>query len=162
LAGRRGTQVMPNSNVMQLVRSLICIATFGSLATACTLSETPSSLISRQFVQSAGVSIDLATIVTGTWEKVCVLGPYSNSDTAKEVLGFEWDAEGKTTIQSNDGISLLLFVQKSKVIAHVEHPRSHGDFSNLTMQCYLKEKAKFAHDPKPSKGWPGLFPKNAG
>jgi hypothetical protein len=132
------------------------------LATAgCTEHDSTSSAIAKQFAQSKGTSIiNLAAAVPGTWEKVCVLGPYSNDNTARKTLGFEWSAETKTSIQTNEGIAVLLFVQDNKVVAFVEHPRNHGDFSNLTTQCFPKQKAQFFHDPQPTKGWPGLFPKN--
>jgi hypothetical protein len=89
-----------------------------------------------------------------------VLAPYSTNETAKKTLAFAWDAETKTSITTNESISLLLFLQENKVVAYVEHPRNRGDFSNLTAQCFPKEKSQFVHDQKPAKGWPGLFPKN--
>ncbi|MGB7815737.1 MAG: hypothetical protein WBL28_05235 [Methylotenera sp.] len=140
--------------------SRLFLASCISLAAAgCTATDASSS-IARQFAESKGTSVNLFTAVPGNWEKVCVLGPYSNNDIAKKTLGFEWSAETKTSIQTNEGISVLLFVQDNKVVSFVEHPRNHGDFSNLTTQCFLKQKAQFIHDPKPTKGWPGLFPKN--
>lgn len=120
-----------------------------------------SKNITRGFESSGGKSINLAEAVAGPWEKVCILGPYVNNDTAKTTLGFEWDVEAKTSITSNEGISLLLFLRDGKVIEYAEHPRNQGDFSNLTMKCFLKENAVFTQDPSPMKGWPGLFNKNA-
>jgi hypothetical protein len=138
-----------------IVASCILVAAVG-----CTALDSTSSAIAKQFAESKGSSVSLTTAVPGDWEKVCVLGPYSSNDTAKQTLGFEWNAEAKTSIQTNEGISLLLFVQDKQVVSYVEHPRNHGDFSNLTTQCFPREKAQFIHDPKPTKGWPGLFPKN--
>ena len=135
--------------------SCVCLAAVG-----CTSRDASSVAIAGQFDESKGTSVNLAAAVPGNWEKVCVLGPYSTNETAKKALGFEWSAESKTSITTNEGISLLLFVRENKVIAYVEHPRNHGDFSNLTAQCFPKEKAQFVHDPKPAKGWPGLLPKN--
>jgi len=147
--------------VHPMVSSRLLLASCACLATAgCTAQDSISSAIAKEFAESNGTSVNLATAVPGTWEKVCVLGPYSSNDTAKQTLGFEWDAEAKTSIQTNEGISVLLFVQETKVIAFIEHPRKYGDFSNLTAQCFPKHKAQFSHDSKPAKGWPGLFPKN--
>jgi hypothetical protein len=126
----------------------------------CTSRDASYLAIAGQFDESKGTSVSLAVAVPGNWEKICVLGPYSSNETAKKTLGFSWDAETKTSITTNEGISLLLFVQESKVTAYVEHPRNHGDFSNLTAQCFRKEQTEFVHDPKPAKGWPGLFAKN--
>jgi len=119
-----------------------------------------SKNIARDFESSSGKSVNLAEAVAGSWETVCILGPYMNNDTAKTTLGFEWDVESKTSITSNEGISLLLFVQDGKVIDYAEHPRNQGDFSNLTMKCFPKENAVFIQDPSPKKGWSGLFNKN--
>jgi hypothetical protein len=133
----------------------ICLILVG-----CVERNAVSSAIARQFAESKGTSVNLTTAVTVKWEKVCILGPYSNNNSAKRTLGFEWNAESKTSIRTNEGISLLLFVSENKVINYVEHKRCSGDFSNLTTQCFPKEGAQFVHDPKPAKGWPGLFAKN--
>ena len=146
---------MPHMCSRLIVASCILVAAVG-----CTARDSTSSEIARQFAESKGSSVSLTAAVPGAWEKVCVLGPYSNNETAKQTLGFEWDAETKTSIQTNDGISLLLFVQDNRLVSYVEHPRNHGDFSNLTTQCFPRQKAQFVHDPKPTNGWPGLFPKN--
>ena len=147
--------VMPHMPSRLIVTSCILVAAAG-----CTGHDSTSSAIARQFAESNGSSVSLTAAAPGAWEKVCVLGPYSNNDSAKQTLGFEWNAETRTSIQTNEGISLLLFVQDKEVVSYVEHPRNHGDFSNLTTQCFPREKAQFIHDPKPTKGWPGLFPKN--
>lgn len=119
-----------------------------------------SKNITRDLESSGGKSVNLAEAVAGPWEKVCILGPYTNNDHAKTTLGFEWDVESKTSITSNEGISLLLFLRDGKVTEYAEHSRSQGDFSNLTMKCFPKENAVFIQDPSPKKGWPGLFNKN--
>jgi hypothetical protein len=80
------------------IASCIWLATFG-----CTPHDSTSSAIAKQFAESKGASVNLSAAVLGTWEKVCVLGPYSNDDVAKKTLGFEWSAETKTSIQTNDG-----------------------------------------------------------
>ncbi|MES2355159.1 MAG: hypothetical protein V4568_12315 [Pseudomonadota bacterium] len=146
---------MPLMCIRLIIASCIWVAAVG-----CTAHDSTSAAIAKQFAESKDSSVSLTVAVPGAWEKVCVLGPYSNNDTAKQTLGFEWNAEAKTSIQTNEGISLLLFVQDKQVVSYVEHPRNHGDFSNLTTQCFSREKAQFIHDPKPTKGWPGLFPKN--
>jgi hypothetical protein len=146
---------MHHMNSRLFIIFYICLVLVG-----CVERDAVSSAIARQFAESKGTSVNLTTVVTGNWDKVCVLGPYSNNDSAKRTLGFEWNAESKTSIRTNEGISLLLFVSENKVISYVEHKRSSGDFSNLTTQCFPKEDAQFVHDPKPAKGWPGLFAKN--
>lgn len=126
--------------------------------------DSPTNGISKNiavgFESSGEKSVNLAEAVAGYWEKVCILGPYMNNDMAKTTLGFKWDVESKTSITSNEGVSLLLFVRDGKVIEYAEHPRNQGDFSNLTMRCFPKESTIFIQNPSPKKGWPGLFNKN--
>jgi hypothetical protein len=117
-----------------------------------------SSAISEQLARTGGRSVDLATVVKHSWDRVCILGPYSNNKIAQSTLGFEWDAELRTSIQFNEGISLLVFVSGQDVVAYVEHPRNMGDFSNLTARCFPRSNAQFNYDPHPKNGWPGLFP----
>ena len=72
--------------------------------------------------------IDLSIIGPASWERVCVLSPYTTNQTAEQVLGFKWDAESKTSIARRDGINVLVFVQTQQVVAYTEHPRNKGDF----------------------------------
>jgi hypothetical protein len=139
----------------------ILFALIACLTAACSSDSSTSAAIARQFSSSRNTSIDLAVAVPGAWEKVCVLGPYANNETARRTLGFEWDAEAKSSIRTNDGISLLLFVQGQTVVAYAEYPRHAGNFSNLSAQCFSQREAQFIHVQKPDKGWPGLFPRNA-
>ena len=146
---------MPHKDMRYLLLLVIL-----ALAVSCnrTTSET-SKQIARHFESSGSKSVNLAEVVPGLWEKVCILGPYSDNLATKETLGFEWNAELRTSIQTNEGISLLLFVRGNEVLEYVEHSRRHGDFTNLTRKCFPRDKAIFVHDPAPKKGWPGLFRK---
>lgn len=118
-----------------------------------------SSAIAKQFADTR--QVNLASAVPGNWEKVCVLGPYANNQAAQKTLGFAWNVESKSEIYSSDSITLLLFVHEKQVVSQIEQPRSKGDFSNLSEQCFAKEKAQFVQVDKPSKGWPGLFLKSS-
>jgi hypothetical protein len=100
-----------------------------------------SSEIERSF--SKGREIDLAQIFPRDWDRVCVLGPYSNNAIASQTLGFAWDAESQSSIKSDDGISLLVFVQNNTVLASAEHQRRFGDFSNLAGRCFSRNHSRF-------------------
>ncbi len=117
-----------------------------------------SAEIAQQFQSSGRTLVSLPEVVTIPWDRVCILGPYSDNNASKITLGFEWDSETHTSILTNDGIALLLFLKDQKVVEFVEHSRINGDFANLSRQCFVREKAKFAHQVNPKKGWPGLFP----
>jgi hypothetical protein len=148
------------SNVMPHKTANCALAVFAMLAVGGCASQDISTAIAEQFTKSNGGSVNLVEAAPGAWERVCILGPYSNNETTKQTLGFEWNAEIRTSIESDDGVSVLLFVQGNHVVAYVEHPRGQGDFSNLTTQCFSRAKAQFTHDPHPEKGWPGLFQKH--
>lgn len=128
------------------------------VAALCGCSDPTSSSIAAQFSSSKGQRVDLATAVDGSWDRVCILGPYSTNDDAAEALGFSWPAETLTDIASDDGISLLIFAQGKSVLKFVEHPRGRGDFSNLRGRCFPRASAKFVQRDRPVDGWPGLFP----
>lgn len=128
------------------------------LIASCQYVSPESSAITNQFVASGRVGVDLELSVPGAWTRVCILGPYADNDAAAQTLGFEWPAEKLTDISQNEGISLLVFAWEKVVLSYIEHPRSSGDFSNLTGRCFPKSGAKFIHVVRPVTGWPGLFP----
>lgn len=144
---------MPDKNLLHIFVILLLAALAG-----CQPGHRISSSIRDQFLASGRKSVDLAVAVPGTWKRVCILGPYSSNATAKQMLGFDWDSESRSSIKDNEGISLLLFVQDHKVIDYVEHSRSAGDFTNLTGRCFSSSSAKFVQVAHPQDGWPGLFP----
>jgi hypothetical protein len=116
-----------------------------------------SSAINRHLERTGRTSIDLAKVVPGDWEKVCVLGPYTDNAAVRDTIGFDWDAQSKTSMFSSDGASLLLFVRGQDVVEYVEHPRWQGDFSNLTGRCFPKNRSIFVHSQ--SDKWRWFIPK---
>ncbi len=85
--------------------------------------------------------LDLALAGPSSWERVCVLGPYTTNEHAEKVLGFKWDATGKTSIGSNDSINVLVFAKGHQVIAYTEYPRNKEDFSKMTPHCLTRNQA---------------------
>ncbi len=133
------------------------------LLSACSrLDKDVSSRIQAEFDAKSNAAINLALIVPSSWDRVCVLPPYTDNKQAASILGFEWDSESKTSIRSSDGITVLVFVKRSEVIAYTEHRRDKGDFSKMQPRCLNRDKATiFRHvDPDPrNKGWVHLGPK---
>lgn len=85
--------------------------------------------------------LNLALVGPSSWERVCILGPYTTNEHAEKVLGFKWDATGKTSIGDNEGISVLVFAQARQVIAYTEYPRNKGDFSKMAPRCLSRNQA---------------------
>ena len=117
-----------------------------------------SGKIWEQFEASGKKLIDLKTAVPSAWDRVCFVGPYQDDAFVEKTLGFSWSAERKTGIEDNDGITLLLFVKDRSVLAHVEHPRDHGDFNELEGQCFSPADARFRSFPTGPDNWPRMVP----
>ena len=144
-----------------MVRPIVSLLMLAALSACDRPGANISREIARQFQLSGGLSVNLALAVARPWEEVCVLAPYSDNITASNTLGFDWNAESKTSIQFNDGIALLVFVKDGDVLEYVEHPRADGDFSRLGGKCFAREESMFVHEAIPEKGWPGLVSKSA-
>lgn len=144
---------MPHKNFLHVFVILLLAALAG-----CQPGHRISSSIKDQFLASGRKSVDLTAAVPGTWQRVCILGPYSSNATAKQMLSFDWDAESRSSIKNNEDISLLLFVQDHVVVDYVEHSRVAGDFTNLSGRCFSRSSAKFVQVAQPQNGWTGLFP----
>src|SRR5690606_565336 len=141
---------MPH-NIMRRTLLVLTIA-------ACAGCMNYSDKISEQFEASGNKRIDLKAAVPTDWDRVCVVGPYQDDAFVEKTLGFAWPAERKTSIEDNDGISLLLFAKGQSAVAHVEYPRNHGDFTELDGQCFNPQKARFRNFPSGPDNWPRLVP----
>ena len=115
--------------------------------------------IAGQFRRSNGALVDLVEANPAAWDRVCVLGPYSDNAAAKATLGFDFDAEGRSAIHTNDGIVLLLFVQGKQVAELVEHPRNLGDFAPLSGKCFPRARARFQQASPSPAGPAGMAPR---
>ncbi|MHB8914959.1 MAG: hypothetical protein ACYC4K_04005 [Thiobacillus sp.] len=85
--------------------------------------------------------LNLALVGPSSWERVCVLGPYTTNEHAEKVLGFKWNATVKTSIGDNEGINVLVFAQARQVIAYTEYPRNKVDFSKMVPRCLNRNQA---------------------
>lgn len=96
--------------------------------------------------------LDLATLGSDEWQKICVLDPYTANTEGAKILGFNWDFESKSSIKENDGIALLVFVKDQSVVAFAEHPRHKGDFTGLKPSCLDRDDAVVT-PKKGTKNW---------
>lgn len=94
----------------------------------------------------ADTPIDLAKHVNGDWQKVCILGPYSDNELVQEVVGFSWPLESLSSVWANDGVSLLIFIKDEFVQSHFEVSRGKYDFNSLDEQCIDKSDAIFTKE----------------
>ena len=128
------------------------------VASLCGCRSQDSAAITHNILRSERRAVALSAAVPGDWDRVCILGPYTDNEKAAQTLGFPWAAETLTDIHQNDGMSVLVFARGNAVVKHVEHPRGSGDFSSLSGRCFPKARARFVQVIPPGNGWPGLVP----
>ena len=139
-----------------MIKNLLVIIGF-LLISGCSRSNTDISVqIEKLFGNSSTAPIDLSLVGPSSWERVCVLPPYTDNEQAERILGFKWNADHITSIRDSDAINVLVFIQGKTVIAFTEHRRVKGDFSKLVPRCLPRERStvvrKVDTDPR-SKGW---------
>lgn len=102
-----------------------------------------SSVISRHRNGEIPVVVFME-ITKFSWDRVFFFEPYTHPSSIDDVLGFFWLESRFTTIESNDGITLIVFVDNRHVVQHLEFPRNLGDFASLNNKTgYSPESAKF-------------------
>ena len=132
-----------------------------SICLAATLSGCSSGVGERVSVRrqikaltaSSAKTIDLAQVGSASWSRLCILTPYTTNEAAKDLLGFEWDAE-KTNIESSDDFTLLVFASDDEVDTDVAYSKRDGDFSpvGFDSSCLSRDDAKFVREPD-KDGW---------
>jgi hypothetical protein len=119
----------------------------------------PSASRSIAAQLEASGTIDLRAAMPGSWDRVCVFGPYSTDQDAFQTLGFSWSLTDNSAVWQSDGVSLLVFARGNEVVAAVDHPRRNGDFSTVADRCFSPEQAQFVRVAEPKEGPPGLAPR---
>jgi len=102
--------------------------------------------IKMQLEVNNGNKVDLSTVIESKFERVCIFGPYSHNEGTRNILGFDWDIEQKTSIHLNDGYNVLVFIANNQVVDYVKHPRNIGDFSSFSGKCFTQFNAKFERE----------------
>jgi hypothetical protein len=108
-------------------------------------SELWSLALWRQAEQGPGTVVDLAQIGPSGWERVYLFGPYTPHESIHQALGFRWPEADRTSIRSNDGVNLLVFVRGGEVAGWFEHTRNRGDFAEdvARTEGYARDEARF-------------------
>ena len=97
--------------------------------------------IRRDFVASGSKVVDLPKSVPFAWDRVCVVGPYSDAKATGALLGFAWDSDAHSAIRSSDTIVLLVFANKEMVVGAVDYGRELAPWAG---KCYPRTKATFS------------------
>jgi hypothetical protein len=124
---------------------LICASVLLSLNA---LSCSDRSLQGKSFkLEISNNQIDLAERLPGQWDRVCVLGPYTDNARATNVLGFTVEVEAATKITDFDDIALLVTSQGQTAVNLWEIARTNVDFSVMAGECYDRANTKFRISP---------------
>lgn len=86
--------------------------------------------------------IDLSKLNSFEWDKLLILGPYSDIETVEQELNLDLENIRENGIKYSDSINLLIFLRDGKSVRISEVSRGIGDFKNLN-QIIEKDKAKF-------------------
>lgn len=121
---------------LKIPHALLAVLLLASGLVSCNRSvqTTRSEIVTA--LQSSQDQLNLTAIGPAEWDQMCVLGPYTTNESAESILGFAWDAEGKTEIEQLDNIYVLVFTQNDEVAMHLEMPRHEGDLLNTQSPCF--------------------------
>lgn len=102
-----------------------------------------ATLLAKELEQSESTSVDLGALeVTFAWDRVCILGPYTNNARAKEVMGLDFDLESRSDIEHSDSVNALVFLYEGKVNNVVDLKRGVTDFKVLDV-CLERRETVF-------------------
>ncbi len=97
----------------------------------------------QKFIDGNKEVVNMNELISFKWDKVYVFKPYSTPEMINQELGFSWKDVLETGISENDSYCLLVFVKGGKVNKYLKWPRNQGDFSDLSKNHYLLNKAVF-------------------
>ena len=99
-------------------------------------------------IAPADGTADLARLLPGAWDRVCILAPYSTNSRAAEVLGSGIDITGSSDIGWSDSIALLVTMQGDQATGLYEVPLDGLNFARLGGHCYQHDAARFTVDKR--------------
>lgn len=100
-------------------------------------------LLSNVLEDQNKMEIDFSLLdVSFAWDKVCVLGPYTNNQQAKNILNLDFNIENRSEVHNSDSITALVFIFENKVNQVVDLRRDIADFNKYEF-CIEKDKSKF-------------------
>jgi hypothetical protein len=94
--------------------------------------------------------IDLSIISTFSWDRLYIFGPYTSLEVINKSLNGIWLRYWNTSIEYNEGIVLLVFTNKGKVVQYLEYPRGpQCDFAGAhNLNGFNRDDAHFIVDDK--------------
>lgn len=110
-----------------------------------------SDAIGAAVARGPGTRLALSEHTSFVWDRVCIFAPYTPDDKVDALTGIPAAAARAHDIDSNDGINVLMFLDRGEVIESVALSRGRADFGpELAGRCYSKEQAVFLVRTTPS------------
>ena len=135
---------------------LLALATVSS---SCAGDQPLNRSIAASVEQGPGTRLRLAEHTGFSWDRVCILGPYTSNEAVDSLTGIHGASGHAHDIRSNDGINVLMFIHEGRIVASTAHPRDQGDFGpEVVGQCYSRDQANFSVRVPPADGRGNIGP----
>jgi hypothetical protein len=95
--------------------------------------------------------VDISKIARFDWDKLYIFGAYTPESYIDSILGIWWPWAIRTTIDTNDSITLLVFTRHGRVVHYLNYEIGKGNFSTLIEDNYAEysyQDAIFTLDEK--------------
>jgi hypothetical protein len=100
--------------------------------------------------------IDLTECTDFKWDRLFIFGPYTTARTINKNINTFWLGAYFSRIDSDESITLLIFMNKGRVVQYVEFSRDKVDFSTVANEAgYSSYEAKFTLDERGRVVWHG-------
>jgi hypothetical protein len=141
----------------KVLLAIVAVAAFTLVG--CSRADAVSRSIAASVHAGAGTRLTLADHTDFAWERVCIFGPYTPDTEVDRISGIQGVASRAYDIRENEGIDVLMFIDRQQVVASVAHPRRGADFGpEVVGKCYARESAVFSVRVPPATSWGEIGP----
>ena len=126
-------------------------------ALSCSQRDTRVTRRIAKDIKSKTQTMDFSTIAPFEWDRLYFFCPYSPQNLIEETIGVPWAEYKKSGIGSDEGHTLMLFLNKGKVVAWCMNQRKYGDFTAVyNANGYSRADAQFIFDYSAPSGRPSI------
>ena len=144
-------------------RSLLSVVALApAILIGCGRTDPVSLSIMASVGRGPGTRLVLADHARFAWERVCIWGPYTPNEEIDRISGIPGAASRGFDISENEGIDVLMFINRQQVVRSIAHGRRGADFgTEVVGRCYMREQAVFSIRA-PSTSWGEIGPLTPG
>ena len=108
-------------------------------------------------IESQTNTFDFSTVAPFEWDRLHFFCPYTSRSLIEETIGTPWAEYDKSGIGSDEGHTLMIFLNKGKVTAWCMNQRKYGDFTTVyNTNGYSRTDALFFLDYSASSSRPNI------